>query len=116
MEKGSMGTAVDHGSVDPKGRDNSCSKSDGRCKRRASITRKGSGLIFPHPDTADLVHRSTLPCSGSRFFGAAFSRTFGSRGETERYRPNRGKGGHGAVTLSLSETPAAGPGRVFSSC
>jgi hypothetical protein len=95
VEKGSMGTAVDHGSVDPKGRDNSCRKVTGASATLLVVacldTRKGSGLIFPHPDTADL----SAGAGGVRLSPAT---------------------GQGAVTSSLSETSAAGPGRVFSSC
>lgn len=107
MEKGSMGTAVDHGSVDPKGRDNSCRKVTGASATLLVAacldTRKGSGLIFPHPDTADL----------SVSLGAR-----GPRGDTAQAAPATATpwAGQGAVTSSLSETSAAGPGRVFSSC
>lgn len=114
VEKGSMGTAVDHGSVDPKGRDNSCSKSDGRCKRRASITRKGSGLIFPHPDTADLVHRSTPPCFGSRLSGAAFRAPSGVCAERNR-GVQAGPGERwtrGGDALALGDA-GGGPGKSF---
>src|SRR5258705_11069040 len=90
-----MGTAVDHGSVDPKGRDNSCRKVTGADSHSLVVacldTRKGSGLIFPHPDTADL--------------------SAGAWGEVALSAAT----GQGAVTSSLSETSPAGPGKVFSS-
>lgn len=117
VEKGSMGTAVDHGSVDPKGRDNSCSKSDGRCKRRASITRKGSGLIFPHPDTADLVHRSTPPCFRfslflrRRFFSGTFVVARGAKPRGVQAGPGE-RWTRGGDALALGDA-GGGPGKSF---
>lgn len=90
VEKASMGTAVGHGSVDPKGRTEDCIF---QTVQFPSWARKGSGLIFPHLD-AVVKARVLFPPSGGGVFCAVVD---------------------GNVS-TLSETLATGPERVFSSC
>lgn len=89
-----MGTAVGHGSVDPKvaiGRKLKKKASSWRNKIKNFLPdRKGSGLIFPH---LDAVVKGLL---------CAFTSAL-----RLRYDGN---------VFTLSETLAVGPERVFSSC
>ncbi len=95
MEKASMGTAVGHGSVDPKvviGRNLKKKKRPRGVKIKKNFLpdRKGSGLIFPHLDAV-----------------VKGLRVFLNEGSWSRYDGN---------VFTLSETLAVGPERVFSSC